>query len=493
MATQATGPAGASASAGQALSLQTQNNPAPVVVPEVANPSAEGVLSDSSLRSLARQRFEQARLDLEGLYESQGRALPFKYRALSEPAASAPVIPTVPHTPPKEIPQTAATAPSIVKPPTVGLRPSALAGAGKPSPASTASLASPAGFIQKYSRAGKARRPPAARGLTFASPETSTPRTHRHVSSDLPYSLLLCDPARLEEAGYPDLASAQHDLNKFRQWSADGDSRRDLLLARLITAGLDPEPADLPAIQDPAQVALSDPDSVAGGPSGSGPHQPAALLAAGGAESDSEEEEGPGLGAGAAVAEAVPVPHLDRGILKELPKSINLDNFSSVSFGFTRFEIVTGLYGLCRDLYVSLPIPLFDQPFLVEFQERTRLVAVHHWLGTQGGNVSYEALKSVVFKVATDADLKSRDPPAKVYTITADTKGRTQAAQPGKRAGATQPKKSKKAKKNAAANLAAISASASGAAAGRTEPTARKAIIDNMSKNEGLCSRCLQP
>ena len=240
-------------------------------------------------------------------------------------------------------------------------------------------------------------------------------------------------------------------------------------------------------------MALSDPDGAAGGPSGSGPHQPAALLAAGGAESDSEEEEGPGWGAGAAVAQAVPVPHLDRGILKELIKSINLDNFSSVSFGFTRFEIVTALYGLCRDLYVSLLISLFDQPFLVEFQERTRLLAVHHWLGTQGGNVSYEALKSVVFKVAADAALKSRDPPAKVYSITADTKGKTEVAQTGKRACATQPKKNKKAKKNAAANPAVVSASASRAAAGRTEPTARKPIIDNMSKNEGLCSRCMQP
>ena len=160
---------------------------------------------------------------------------------------------------------------------------------------------------------------------------------------------------------------------------------------------------------------------------------------------------------------------------------------------FTRFEIVTALYGLCRDLYVSLLSPLFDQPFLVELQERTRLLAVHHWLGTQGGNVSYEALKSVVFKVAADADLKSRDPPAKVYTITADTKGKTQVAQTGKRAGAIQPKKSKKAKKNAAANPAAVSASAFDAATGRTEPTARKTIIDNMSKAAGLCSRCLQP
>ena len=152
-------------------------------------------------------------------------------------------------------------------------------------------------------------------------------------------------------------------------------------------------------------------------------------------------------------------------------------------------------HDLDRDQYVALLIPLLDQPFLVEFQERTRLLAVHHWLGTQGGTVSYEALKSVVFKVAADADLKSRDPPAKVYTITTDTKGKAaQVALTGKRAGATQPKKTKKAKKNAAANSAvAASASTSGAAAGRTEPTARKTIIESMAKAQGLCTRCLQP
>ena len=574
---QVTEPADVSASAGQAPSLQTQNNPAPVVVPEVAaNPSTEGVHSDRTLRSLARQRFEQARLDLQGLYESQGRTLPAKYRALPEPVAVAPVIPTVPHTSPTRISQTAATAPSIVKPSTVGLRSSALAGAGKPSPASAASLASPPGFFQKPSQAGKASRRLAARGLTFASPTTSTPGTHRPVSSDLPYSLWLCDPAGLQDAGYPDLVSAQRDLNKFREWDAVGDSRRDLLLARLIAAGLDPEQANHPAVQASDQVALSVPDSAATGPSGTGPPQPAALLAVGGDDSDSDEEEGPGLGAGAAAAQAVPVPHLDRGILKELPKEINLDNYSSVSFGFTRFEVVTALYNLVRDRYVSLLISLLDQPFLVEFQERTRLLAVHHWIGTQGGTVRYEPLKSVVFKVAAgetcrfsrktigalsqkgagsfdqyladfetqaayvqpgtkerlevfmaglqpglrsrvllqpdgtewqdwesfltmckrhaDADLKSRDPPAKVYTITADNKGKAaQVAQPGKRAGAAQTKKAKKAKKNTAANPAAVaSASASGVAAGRNEPSARKTIIDAMSKAEGLCSRCLQ-
>ena len=77
---QVTGPTDASASASQALSLHTQNNPAPVVVREVANPSTKGVHSDRKLRSIALQRFEQARLDLGGLYESQGCTLPSKYR-----------------------------------------------------------------------------------------------------------------------------------------------------------------------------------------------------------------------------------------------------------------------------------------------------------------------------------------------------------------------------------------------------------------------------
>lgn len=55
-----------------------------------------------------------------------------------------------------------------------------------------------------------------------------------------------------------------------------------------------------------------------------------------------------------------------------MPEVETLDNCSNVSFGCTRFETVIATDGLNRDLYVSLLILLFNQPFTAKFKERTR-------------------------------------------------------------------------------------------------------------------------
>ena len=60
------------------------------------------------------------------------------------------------------------------------------------------------------------------------------------------------------------------------------------------------------------QEALAVDDSAAAGPSGSGPPQPAAYLAAGGTESDANAERGPILRVDAAAAQAGPVQCLTR-------------------------------------------------------------------------------------------------------------------------------------------------------------------------------------
>ena len=259
-------------------------------------------------------------------------------------------------------------------------------------------------------------------------------------------------------------------------------------------------------------------------------------------------------------------------IRKDLPPVFDLDNQVQLKYGFVRFETGCSIHGVSPDVYVPIVEGRLDQPGVVQFAEKTRLMAVHNWAllnrdpTTQ--HLSFLDFKSVCEKVAggetpkfsrktlaalsqktsgsfhqflsdfetqaayvrprsaerlelfmaglnnglkgkvlcrpdgtdwtswkefltvvtrhADAELRSREPPAKVNTVTSDR-------QAGEKRAAENPQKKKQNKSKKAKQSSGAGPSV--AAAASTLSTKKKvewAALKELGNQKKVCTNCLQ-
>ena len=191
----------------------------------IQTPQGTVKYTTAALRAAARKRCLMAYEDLTDLYESHGLLVP-------------------------------TTLPFSVTPTSAGVQPSAkvqkttkaqntqphrAVGSPPADKASPNSVQSPDQLANAL--AGTPRRQPlAGRHLELSplSSERSRPISTCIVTRDLPFSLVLADPAGLQDAGYKTLAHAQADLETYRSYTLEKDERAQELAPRLARASLLP-------------------------------------------------------------------------------------------------------------------------------------------------------------------------------------------------------------------------------------------------------------
>ena len=217
--------------------------------------------------------------------------------------------------------------------------------------------------------------------------------------------------AGLQDAGYKTLAHAQADLETYQSYTLEKDERAQELAPRLARAGLLPliaSSAPLAREGTDAQAETSHLDSEGTLPEGEGE----LLLASAPADLANAVET--------ISHTPAEITSLNKLMRKELPITIDLDDPAQTRHCLYRYEVVCLQHHANQDNHVGLLEPRLEQGNCNKFQEKTRLLAVFNWTNTHrgpDGMLPYAGFKSVILQVVGDAELRSRDPPARAFGI----------------------------------------------------------------------------
>ena len=365
------------------------------------NKTSGGTQAKSAQRMLVRKRLREAQQALAGVYRAQGRQLPAELL----PSAQGP----------KRTKPSSSQSRASLRVPYAFQTP---ANSRTPRAAGSPQSTMPSGIrgypVKHHPRlAGRTPSSSVARGLTFTSPRTSSRRTYRPVSPDLPFSLLAADPAGLITAGYTDLGEAVEHVMTHAELVAQKDDRAHDYSPRLRRAGLlSQEISPSTSVRQPPFPPVRSVFTEEPAPESAPASDP--VLDSGevsdealdhsdeGSEDDSLPEQGVTLESQRTVGLS-DRRKLDKAIAEGIPSKVDLDDSGAVVHALMRFEAVCLRNRAVLDNHTALLESVIDQPNMATHQEKTRLLAMTNYASTHRdalGNLAYGGFRNLLLKVA---------------------------------------------------------------------------------------------